>query len=288
MSIWTSMMRLLAVVAALVAAPLAAAAQVPTAPPKAAVPAPAAAPPVPGAPTATPGGVAGEYVLGPDDVIEYGVVGTNDRARDRIYTDGSIQTNLAGRVIAAGKTPRELADQLAKAFKAAGVYSNPVVTVEVVGYASRYVTVLGAVSQPNLVPISRPYRLSEIMARVGGVRADAADYLIVQSDDGKESRYIVDKIAAGGPADDPFVQPGDKIFAPAAELFYISGQVKSPGGYPLRTGMTIAQAIAKAGGLTDSGTDKKVKVQRGGKTVNLKSDAAVEAGDVLNIGERLF
>ena len=73
-----------------------------------------------------------------------------------------------------------------------------------------------------------------------------------------------------------------------ADQFYIAGQVKAPGSYSLKTGMTIAQAIARGGGLTDSGTDKKVKVRRAGKNVTLTGDALVEAGDVLTIGERLF
>ena len=52
--------------------------------------------------------------------------------------------------------------------------------------------------------------------------------------------------------------------------------------------MTIAQAIARASGLTDSGSDKKIKVQRAGKTIKLNGDAKVEPGDILNVGERLF
>lgn len=247
----------------------------------------AVAPPVVGVPEAVPAATA-EYVLGPEDVIEYDVVGTSDRVRARIYTDGTIQTNFGMRVGAAGRTPRELAAEISKTLRSGGYYADPVVNVEVVGYASRYVTVLGAVSTPGLVPINRPFRLSEILARVGGVRGDAADYLIVRPENGQEKRYNVEKLAAGDPSEDPPVTPGDKIFAPVAEIFYISGQIKAPGSYPLRTDMTIAQAIAKGGGVTESGSDKKVKVRRGSATLKLKGDAKVMPGDVLTVGERLF
>ncbi len=248
----------------------------------------AVAPPVVSTAPAVAAGTSAEYVLGPEDVIEYDVVGTSDRIRARLYTDGTIQTSFGARVSAAGRTPRELAAELAKTLKAGGYYSDPVVNVEVVGYASRYVTVLGAVGTPGLVPINRAFRLSEILARVGGVRGDAADYLIVRAENGPEKRYNVEKLAAGDPSDDPAVTAGDKIFAPMAEIFYISGQIKAPGSYPLRTDMTIAQAIAKGGGITESGTDKTVKVRRGDKTVKLKGDAKVLPGDVLTVGERLF
>jgi polysaccharide export outer membrane protein len=229
-----------------------------------------------------------EYVLGPEDVVEIEVLGTNDKTRGRIYTDGTLQVNLVGKLMAAGRTPRELGADLAKLLKAGGYYADPVVSVDIVNFASRYVTVLGAVGSPGLVPINRPYRLSEILARVGGVREGAADYLVVRSETGPEKRYDVQKLASGAENEDPFVTAGDKIFSPPAEVFYISGQVHSPGTLAIKTGMTIGQAIARAGGLTDSGSDKHVKVKRGGKELKLESDAKVEPGDVLTISERLF
>src|SRR5258707_408758 len=86
---------------------------------------------------------AAEKCIGPEDTIEIEVVGQPDRTRARVYTDGSVQMNLVGRVSAAGRTPRELGAQVAAALKTGGFYANPVVNVEVVGFASRYVTVLG-------------------------------------------------------------------------------------------------------------------------------------------------
>lgn len=285
-NIWRMMAVCLAILA-----PSFAVAQTPQAAPGGPVP---AAPPPP--PVATPAPVEGptavaessQYPLGPQDVIEYNVLGTSDKVRSRVDADGTIQTNLGGRIAAAGKTPRELGADIAKALKAGGFYADPVVNVDVVGYASRYVTVLGSFNQPGLVPLSRDFHLSEIMARVGGVRADAADYIVVRSDTGPEKRFLISKLSSGDPASDPLVRPGDKIFSPQAEIFYISGEVKAPGTYPLRSDMTVAQAIARGGGLTDSGSDKKVKVRRGGKDVKLTGDAKVEPGDVLTVGERLF
>jgi polysaccharide export outer membrane protein len=271
------------------AAPCAALAQAKPAP-SPAKSAPAAAPVAPAAPNGTKQGDTSkeEYIIGPEDVVEVEVVGQPDRSRVRVYTDGTIQMNLVGKMTAAGKTPRQLGTDIAAALKAGGYFADPVVNVEVVGFSSRYVTVLGAVGSPGLVPINRPYRLSEVMARVGGVREGAADYIIVRPETGPEKRYNVEKLASGDSSQDPMVAAGDKIFAPTAEVFYLTGQVKSPGTYPIKTDMTIAQAIARGGGLTDSGTDKNVKVTRGGKTMKLRPTDKVEPGDVLLINERLF
>jgi polysaccharide export outer membrane protein len=231
----------------------------------------------------------GAYVLGRDDVIRVSLLGRNDFGGSvRVQADGSIQLPLVGKVQVSEHTTAEVAEMVRKALQSGGFYADPIVNIEVVSYASRYVTVLGAVGSPGLVPINRPYRLSEILARVGGVREGAADYLVVRPEKGPEKRYLVEKLASGSSDEDPMVSPGDKIFSPQAEVFYITGQVKSPGTYPIKTDLTIAQAIARGGGLTDSGTDKHVKVTRGGKVVKLDPNAKVMPGDVLDIAERLF
>lgn len=233
-------------------------------------------------------GASDEYIVGPEDVIEIGVVGLPDRARTKVYTDGTIQMNLLGQVQVSGRTSRQIGEQIAGLLKAGGYYANPVVNVEVVSFASRYVTVLGAVGAPGLVPINKPYRLSEILARVGGVGGAAADYLVVRPEKGPEARYSINELATGDPSKDPFVQAGDKIYAPMADVFYISGQVRSPGTYPLKGEMTITQAIAVAGGLTESGSEKKVTTTRDGKKVKLKATDKIAPGEVVLIGERLF
>ncbi len=263
-------------------APLAASAQQPA----------SAAPPAtaPAAATLTvPDSASSAYVLGRDDVVEVGLLGRTDfGGRARVQTDGTIQLPFVGKVPAADRTTSELSDAIRKSLQTGGFFADPVVTIEVVGYASRYVTVLGFVGAPGLVPINRPYRLSEILARVGGVRDGAADYLIVRSDNGTEKRPMIRDLATGDAAQDPYVSPGDKIYAPMAEIFYIYGQVNSPGAFAVQSGMSVRMAMAKAGGLSASGSDKKIDVTRAGKKIKLKLDDKVEAGDVIVVGERLF
>jgi polysaccharide export outer membrane protein len=229
------------------------------------------------------------YVLGRDDVIEVGLLGGAPYGgRARVQADGTIQLPFIGKVPAADHTTSELSDTIRKALQAGGFFADPVVTIEVVGYASRYVTVLGAVGSPGLIPINRPYRMSEILARVGGVRDGAADYLLIRSADGSEKRLMIRDLSTGDTKADPYVNPGDKIFAPLAELYYIYGKVNSPGAFALQSGTTVRIAIAKSGGLAESGSDKKIDATRGGKKIKLNIDDKVEPGDVIVIGERLF
>jgi polysaccharide biosynthesis/export protein len=206
----------------------------------------------------------------------------------RVQADGTVQLPLVGTIQAAEHTTAELSETVRDALKKGGYFADPVVTVEVVGYASRYVVVLGAVGVPGLIPINRPYRMSEILAKVGGVRADAADYLVVRAEKGDEKRFKITELSMGGPDQDPFVQPGDKIYAPTAELYYLYGKVNSPGAFPLRSALTVRQAIGQAGGLAENGSDKKVDVTRGGKKIHLNLDDPILPGDVVVVGERLF
>jgi polysaccharide export outer membrane protein len=231
----------------------------------------------------------GGYILGRDDVVAITLVGRTDfNVRQRVQVDGSIQLPMIGKVEAAEHTTAQLSETIRKKLQTGGYFADPIVGVEVVSFASRYVTVLGAVSTPGLVPLNRTYRLSEILARVGGVKDSAADYVIVRPEKGPEKQYAIRDLATGDVTQDPYVAPGDKIYSPLADTFYVYGQVNSPGRYVLASDMTVRMALARAGGLTPSGSDNRVEVTRGGKKVKLELGAKLLAGDVLFVGERLF
>jgi len=272
---------LLAMVSAAQAAP----------PPKAAATAPAAAS-LAAAPSGDSSGqvAPGSYILGPADVIEVSVLGRQDfDVKDRISEDGTIRVPYLGTVKAADKTAAQFEDELGKALEGGGYFTHPIVKVDIVSFGSRYVTVLGQVGTPGLVPVDRAYRLSEIMARVGGVRETGAPYVTFTPAHGQQRKIYIKDLATGDLKDDPYVNPGDKIYAPEAELFYVSGQVKSPGVFPVQADITFRMALARAGGVTDSGSDKNFTVTRSGKKMtHVDLDSKVMPGDVIVIPERLF
>lgn len=239
--------------------------------------------------TAEPTPAAKSYVLGADDVIEVDVLGRQDfRTRARIRSDGLVLLPLIGSIQAANKTSIQLSEEIAAALTRGGFFARPMVTVDIVSYASRYVIVLGSVGSSGLVPVDRAYRVSEILARVGGVKDGAADYVVLTRADGEEKRLKVVDLATGGDSQDPFVQPGDKLYAPPAEFIYVNGQVNSPGAHLLKTDMTLRMAIASSGGVTASGSERRIRVTRDGRTTPLGLEDKVRPGDVIVVGERLF
>ena len=74
--------------------------------------------------------------------------------------------------------------------------------------------------------------------------------------------------------------------------FYISGEVKLPGGYPYQPGLTLDRAIALAGGLTERASTKRMTIVRGsenGRSAEKATmDTLVRPGDTINIDEGFF
>ena len=262
----------------------------------AATPAPvlAAAIPAPG----PPGGeqrTSGDrsYILGMGDIIDVAVLGGGDyNTRGRIGSDGAVLLPLLGAVQATGRSPGQLADEVRTALQKGGYFPNPLVRIDVITVASRFVTVLGFVTTPGLIPLDREYHLSEIVARVGGRSGGGADFAILSRQGVPAARYSFADLATADREKDPLVVPGDKIYVPAieTEVFYLSGQVKAPGAYPITAGLTVRQALARGGGVGDNGNEKGAKIIRKGVPVKgVKLDETiVESGDVVTIGERMF
>jgi protein involved in polysaccharide export with SLBB domain len=74
--------------------------------------------------------------------------------------------------------------------------------------------------------------------------------------------------------------------------FYILGEVKKSGEYPYRTGLTVLDAIATAGGYTYRANENKVYLRRAGSTVEevyaMDAPVLVHPGDNVRIPERYF
>lgn len=247
-----------------------------------AAPAPAAAP----APSVN---LNDGYVIGVGDVVEIAVLGREEfKPRVQVQVDGTVQLPYLHSVMASNLTVIQLRERVSKLLRDGGYYVDPVVSVTVVSFASRYVTVLGEFSAPGLVPVDRAYRVSEILARAGGARATAGDELVLRRVTGEEIVLQLEALSRGGPNEDPLVQPGDKLFIGAAPNFYIYGQVNAPGAYRVERGMTLRMALARGGGLTERGSASKLSVYRNGKLVRVTLDTTLQGGDTVVVGERFF
>ncbi len=73
--------------------------------------------------------------------------------------------------------------------------------------------------------------------------------------------------------------------------FYILGEVKEPGQYPYEPGMTVLNAVAKAGGFTFRAKQNGILLQRGGADappVVVPGNTPIQPGDIITVPERFF
>ncbi|KPF78930.1 hypothetical protein IP88_02715 [alpha proteobacterium AAP81b] len=230
------------------------------------------------------------YVLGPDDVIQVVVYGQADASiTTRIKSDGTIVMPLIGAVRAAGQTNIALARTVATQFTKGGFYKDPIVNVEVTGYASKTVNVAGKVTAPGIVALDRPYRALDVLLKAGWIRDGGATYVYLRRAGVAETRLDTEGLVRGDDAANPLLRAGDTLFVPDADLVFISGQVARPGSVAVTPGMTIRQAIAMAGGITATGSQGKVGLVRGNaRETDTEPTQAVQKNDVIIVKERLF
>ncbi len=101
----------------------------------------------------------------------------------------------------------------------------------------------------------------------------------------------VEQTISEGLQPDYLVKPN--VYAQVIEYrpFYIHGEVKKPGGYAYQPAMTVNQAIALAGGLTERASEDKIfifKEQTKQQQQKGSLNSQIAAGDTIRIEQRLF
>jgi polysaccharide export outer membrane protein len=269
------------------------------------VPAPTA--PVQSAPSA----FNATYKIGSSDVLSIKVF--NEDALTNKYTvdsDGSITFPLIGRIQVGGKTPREVEEHVKNLLQPDYV-RRAQVSVEIAQYRSRSIYVLGEVRTPGRYNIEGPMTLLEVIANAGSTTAAASNTIIVQRyKDGlaaavsaplepgdsrwaEVTRINLEELREGKLSANLLLQDSDMIIVPAAERYYVSGFVKTPGSFVLRPGMTVRQAVAEAGGLTERGSTRGMKIIRKDKDgkeieVDARMSDLVKPNDTIRVRQRLI
>jgi len=272
------------------------------------------APHAAGAPAAaTPGGVTPQpsapagasprlILLGPGDSVSMQVYGQpNMNTTVYVGDDGTIRVPLAGAVKVSGMTPVQAAQVVEMAYKDGGFLNDPHVSIGVVESRSQRVSVLGEVRVPGRYPVDPNTTIFDLLAQAGGAMETAADFVYLMRPDGKGSttrttvnlKGFSNKDEKADALPTQMVKGGDEIYVPRAEQFYIYGEVMQPNMYRVEPGMTVIQAIARAGGITPRGTERRVQIKRLGKdkqyvVMHAKPGDLVQADDVIRVSQSIF
>jgi polysaccharide export outer membrane protein len=246
------------------------------------------------------------YVIGPDDLLTVSVFNEEQLSgKFRVEKDGQFSYPFLGRVTAGGRTANAVATEL-KARLSEGYLRNPQVTVEVDQFRSQSVFVQGEVRNPGKYVLSGSVTLLEALAQAGSTTSAAGSEVLIlhpksgaagaPSDptqaDAEVQRVNLRDIESGRLSRNVTIRDGDTIIVQKAERFFVLGLVRNPGSYVLDANMTVLQAVSVAGGVTERGSSRRLRITRivdgKRKEIEAKPNDPVLAGDTITVRQRLL
>lgn len=211
---------------------------------------------------------AAQYRLALGDTIRITVFQVPDLSLEtRITEAGVISYPLLGSVNLAGLTIAEAEQKIAKGLRDGNFVRQPQVSITVIQARGNQVSVLGQVGRPGRYPLETgEVRLTDMLATAGGVSPGGSDVVVVVGTrNGQPYRVEIDLPSVFGAnrrSADVLLQNGDVIWIERAPTIYMYGEVQKAGAMRLERGMTVMQALASAGGLTQRGTMRGLRVSR--------------------------
>ncbi len=216
----------------------------------------------------------------------------------RVSEGGSITYPLLGPVKIGGLGLSQAEKVISDGLRNGNFVKQPQVNMLVLQVKGNQASVLGNVNRPGRFPLElADVRLTDLVATAGGVSPVGSDTLtVVGVRNGQSFRKEVDLPAlfrSERREDDIVVQNGDVVYVDRAPQVYIYGEVQRPGAIRLERAMTVMQALATGGGLTQRGTEKGLRVHRTGgdgqqQVLQPKMDDLLRPGDVVFVRESLF
>ncbi len=220
------------------------------------------------------------YGVGPGDVIEvsvweappallFGGGGTSDVRgapsttrvtsfpEQMVSGDGMINVPFAGQISAAGRNPQQIETDIASRLK--GKANQPQVLVRVIRNTTSNVTVVGEVASSTRMPITaKGERLLDALAAAGGVR-QPVNKMTLQVTRGKVVQSMPLDVIIRDPQQNISLQAGDVVtaFFQPSSFTVLGATGKNEEVNFEAQGISLTQALARAGGLQDQRADAR-------------------------------
>ena len=172
-------------------------------------------PPVP------PASVSPDYLIGPGDSLQVFVWRNPEVSTSvTVRPDGKLSTPLVEDLVAAGKTPTQLARDIER--ELANYLKEPLVTIMVSGFVGPYsqqIRVVGEAGKPQVLAYRAQMSLLDVMISVGGLTEFAAGNkaTVVRNVKGQQQQFGVrldDLIREGDISANVPMLPGDILIIP--------------------------------------------------------------------------
>ena len=263
----------------------------------------------------SPDASAAEYRVGANDLLEINVFEAQELNRKvRVSASGEISLPLLGTVQVGGMSAREVESALESRLHE--YMKEPHVGVFVSTVESHPISVLGAVKKPGVFQVRGPKSVLEMLSLAEGLSDDAGDAVLVMRGAGLRSTANLgdserpsvsgDAPKAEAQSDEPSVAPtvrvnlknllqsedprfnvtvypGDIVKVIRAGLVYVVGEVKKPGGFPLKSdeNMSVLKAIALAEGFTPTSKRSRARIIRPDLSTGQNQEIEINLAKVL-------
>jgi polysaccharide export outer membrane protein len=211
--------------------------------------------------------LANDTPVGPRDVLEVKILeDATMSGRVAVADDGQIVLNVIGKVQVAGLSALQIETKLEQLLEA-NILTKATVAVQVVEFASKPISVVGAVMHPGRIGASGNTTLIQAITQAGGLSAGHGKelYVLRTGRNGLSEQLAIDiedLMVNGNPDLNIPLAPNDLVNIPldAPVTIYVMGEVMRPGKAQFRRSQTptLLQAIADAGGWTDRASSKAI------------------------------
>ncbi len=247
--------------------------------------------------------------VGPRDVLEIKVLeDVTISGRTVVNDDGVVTLNVVGRVPVAGLTSTQIEAKL-KSLLEADILAKATVSVQVVEFASKPISVVGAVVRPGRIGASGTTTLIQAITQAGGLTAGHGKeiYVLRTGRNGLSEQVAINVdqlLVEGRPELNIPLSPNDLVNVPLDTpiAIYVMGEVMKPGKLEFKSSQTptLLQAIAAAGGQTDrasrtavikrivNGREHTLKVNYRQIIDGNRKDEILRDNDTIYIKEALF
>jgi polysaccharide export outer membrane protein len=172
-----------------------------------------------------------------------------------VDVNGNISIPYGGAIRARGRTQVELQQAIVDSLKDRAI--EPQVIVSVVDQRTSLITVLGDVARSGRIPAQlTPERLLDTISRAGGIAGPGPDEWIMLERDGRRALSPFGALVYE-PANNVYVHPNDIIYVyREPQTFLAFGAMSQQQQIPFGVWrISLAEAVAKAGGLRDDQAD---------------------------------
>ena len=194
-----------------------------------------------------------------------------------VDVNGNLTIPYAGAIRARGRTQAEIQKAIVDALKDRAI--EPQAIVSVVDQRTSLITVLGDVGRPGRLPAQlTPERILDTISRAGGTSGPGPDEWVMLERNGRRALSPFGALVYE-PANNVYIHANDIIYVYREPQTYLTfGALGTQQQIPFGTWrITLAEAVAKAGGLVDAAADPASVFLYRGETRDVAEAMGIDA-----------